>query len=860
MKKGWLKKILCAGLALTMAVSLPACGKKKDENSGLAKEHVYKYQEVALPDFGQDFSIMESIRKDGVIYLLVQVYHWNDKGDFNGNRDADIRVVSMKEDGSDVKEVTLQIPADSNASGGSNGGIAVPMPMPRAVVTTSSGSIQIATSTVTTVDEADTGTEGDSEADNGSDSETDAEDKVVVDTPVEEPMPGNVWENTNYNNFTIGADGRIYAIKRHNYSYEDYENPENSVYTRTQYLCVWSDDGSLLRETEITGLETEEESCYISDYTVDSEGNAILLISGDNIYKMIVDAQGQLSEKTKMPENLDKVFNNLDSIIHKGDGESLVIYRDENDWQKMFLAEYNMNTGVLGDGKPLPSSFGWQGYSCLKAGISADLIYSTSSGLYTLNGGDTEGTMKMDYINSDINIYGFDNVVELDENRFMGVFSESYDNTVHAGIFTYVNPEEIKDKSVLTLAGMWVGSDIKQRVVEFNRSSEDYRIVVKTYQNYNSYDDNDGGATQLNNDIISGSMPDILIVSSDIPTDNYAAKGLLADIGEMIENDEELSKVEYMTNVFESYTMNGKLHYLIPSFHARTMVGKTSIVGDRNTWTMKDMQDLMATLPEGTNLISELTRESFFNFAMQYCGSDFVDVATGKCNFNSEGFIALMEYAKTLPEELGEEYYGPDYWNNYQSQYRDNKTVLCQLYIGSVSNMNYTINGSFGEPVSYIGFPTESGQGSYIELDEAYAISAKSSHKDVAWEFLRYYLTDEYQSERTYNLPIQRKYFMERAQEATQKPYWINENGEKVEYEDTVWINGESVPIPPMSQEQVDAAVAMIESITKHPYVSNDILNIINEEMGAFFSGQKSAKEAADIIQNRVQLYVDVNG
>ena len=101
---------------------------------------------------------------------------------------------------------------------------------------------------------------------------------------------------------------------------------------------------------------------------------------------------------------------------------------------------------------------------------------------------------------------------------------------------------------------------------------------------------------------------------------------------------------------------------------------------------------------------------------------------------------------------------------------------------------------------------------------------------------------------------------MERAQEATQKPYWINENGEKVEYEDTVWINGESVPIPPMSQEQVDAAVAMIESITKHPYVSNDILNIINEEMGAFFSGQKSAKEAADIIQNRVQLYVDVNG
>ena len=74
------------------------------------------------------------------------------------------------------------------------------------------------------------------------------------------------------------------------------------------------------------------------------------------------------------------------------------------------------------------------------------------------------------------------------------------------------------------------------------------------------------------------------------------------------------------------------------------------------------------------------------------------------------------------------------------------------------------------------------------------------------------------------------------------------------------WMNGESVVIPPMSQEQIDAAVAMIESIKKHPYVNDDIMNIINEDMGAFFSGQKSAQEVAGIIQNRVQLYVDVNG
>lgn len=859
MKKGRLNKFLCAGLALAMAVSLPACGKKKDENSGLAKEHVYKYQEVALPDFGQDYYIMESVRRDGNIYLLVQIYHWNDKGDFEGNADTDIRLVSMKDDGSDVKEVMLQVPADGNASGGFDGGISV-MPIARSAASRPMPAATPPAETTESETDTETDTEIDTETETGTDTEIGSDTEPDIDVPEKDPMTGSVWENTNYNNFSIGADGGIYAIKRYNYSYDDYENPENSVYTRRLYLSAWNADGSFKRETELEGLQTEEEYCYISEYVVDTDGNAVLMINGDNAYKMTVDAQGKASERTKLPEDLEKVFNNLDSLIDKGNGRFWAIYRDENDWQKMFLAEYDMNTGTLGEEKELPSSFGWQGYNCLKAGIDSDLIYSTSFGLYSLNGGDAESIMKMDYINSDMNIYGFDDVVELDENRFMGIFSEAYDNTIHAGIFTYVNPEEIKDKSVLVLAGIWVGSDIKQRIVQFNRENEEYRIVVKTYRNYNSFDNNNGGVTQLNNDIISGGMPDILITSSELPTDNYAAKGLLADIGQMIEKDEELSQIEFMTNVFESYSMNDKLYYVIPSFHARTMVGKASVVGDRNTWTMKDMQELMASLPEGTNLITELTRDSFFDVAMQFCGSDFVDVSAGKCNFNSEGFIALMEYAKTLPEELSEDYFGQDYWMNYESQYRDNRTVLNQLYISSVRNMNYTINGSFGEPVSYIGFPTESGQGSYIELDQAYTISAKSKHKDVAWEFLRYYLTDEYQSELTYTLPIQRKYFMEQAQEATKRPYWIDMDGNKQEYDDTFWMNGEVITIPPMSQEQVDAAVAMIESITKHPYVDRDLMNIINEDMGAFFSGQKSAKEVADTIQNRAQLYVDVNG
>jgi hypothetical protein len=39
----------------------------------------------------------------------------------------------------------------------------------------------------------------------------------------------------------------------------------------------------------------------------------------------------------------------------------------------------------------------------------------------------------------------------------------------------------------------------------------------------------------------------------------------------------------------------------------------------------------------------------------------------------------------------------------------------------------------------------------------------------------------------------------------------------------------------------------------------NEIDQIISEETGAFFSGQKSAKDVAGIIQNRVSTYVNEN-
>ena len=53
--------------------------------------------------------------------------------------------------------------------------------------------------------------------------------------------------------------------------------------------------------------------------------------------------------------------------------------------------------------------------------------------------------------------------------------------------------------------------------------------------------------------------------------------------------------------------------------------------------------------------------------------------------------------------------------------------------------------------------------------------------------------------------------------------------------------------------------VEFMISIDKCFFYNDSVMNIINEEMPAFYTGQKTAQEVAKTIQNRVQLYVDEN-
>lgn len=855
MKKNKWKGALALGLAVTMmATSLAGCTKKGGDKQGgqggsdfpavtseTAKQNVYRYTEVPI---GEEDTSINCIRKIGDrIEVITQAYSWDEYGE-----KQTITLVSMDLQGGDKKSVEMYTEVNEATFPFYGDMEPVYFDMP----------------------------EGEQLAPHDESEDTLEEESDLQDGDGDEDYEGDFdfdygdysYENTYYQNATIAQDC-VYAIKNH--SVEHYENEEYVSENEYSLVC-WDKSGNekFVTSLDISKYQNEDTYAYVSDIFELKDGKVGVLLRGDVYGMFVIDKDGTASGFKKFGQGAAEIFNSDPNLMDRGDGTFIVSYYNE-EWTKMFLTTYDPETEKVGEKYEVPTMVRNLGMYELYRGLAKDIIFSGTDGVYTINLGDSEATKVMDFINSDLATYEVSNIVCIDETHFVATYYDSTTYNTNLAFFSYVKPEDIKDKKALVYAGMYIDSYVKSQIINFNKTDADYRISIRDYSIYNTEEDYNAGLTKFNNDLIAGNIPDIICIDTSMPLESYVAKGMLVDIDEMIKNDAELSKIEFMDNVFEAYRQNGKLYTVIPNFIIRTWVAKKSMVGDRTSLTMADVNQLKNNLTGEKSIFGlGMTRESFIETLMSYGGADFIDVTTGKCNFNTQHFVELLEYAKTLPtNDEAYDDYDEDYWNNYwesyQSQYRENKSLLLDVYMSDVSNIKYMTKGMLGEEGAFIGFPTENGNGSYIQLSNAFAISAKSENKDGAWKFLRVFLTEDYQknddSKYGYmnGMPVIKSYVRDMVDQLKQRPYWIDFNGEKIEYDDTYYLNGQEVILQPFTQGEADRLFDFICSVKTPAFANNDIMKIVTEETDAFFANSTSAKDAAANIQNRVQLYVNEN-
>lgn len=390
------KQMTCLYLIILMALSLCACGKAAERNSNknesLAKEHVYKFREVKMPDFGgSETDIIASACRDRTIFLLVKITDWEN---YNDN---DIRVLTFKDNDTEADAVPLE-----------------------------------------TIPWNPAGDDNDS------------------------------TEFSYYENYTFGPDGCIYGIR--NYYCEDSQNSYEDSGTTLRYLCCWAMDGTLMRESQLENFPSDDGYVWINDISVTSDSRANLILTGDHAWKISVDAQGNPSDCRQLSDETLRTFLNSAATLHQADGSLLLVCYGEDNWEEQYLVPYDFATDKLGEACEMPSSCGWDEYSAIAAASGSGILYSNRTGVFSYTPENAEGTEKMNFINSDLNISSFNALINLDDTSFAGVFNEGYGNGASMGVFTYVDPANVPDRSVLVLAGTYISDKVMQRVVEFNRS------------------------------------------------------------------------------------------------------------------------------------------------------------------------------------------------------------------------------------------------------------------------------------------------------------------------------------------------------------------------------------------------------
>jgi len=156
----------------------------------------------------------------------------------------------------------------------------------------------------------------------------------------------------------------------------------------------------------------------------------------------------------------------------------------------------------------------------------------------------------------------------------------------------------------------------------------------------------------------------------------------------------------------------------------------------------------------------------------------------------------------------------------------------------------------FGGDLVFKGFPTENRDGNAFIPVTNIAITTSCAYPDVAWEFIRMFLLEDYQHDLIFmGLPANRFVFEERLNAAI-NPLPGTSIGTNL---GLILDDLEDIAI---SQEEADRLSDLINNTTRMGGYDEMLWSIVRETANDFFNGLITAQDAARIIQNRVSIYL----
>ena len=490
-----------------------------------------------------------------------------------------------------------------------------------------------------------------------------------------------------------------------------------------------------------------------------------------------------------------------------------------------------------------------------------DLYSSTNSGIYGYSVKNKACTKLLDWVDSDVNGTYVGSYVSDDNGGFYCAIGGDQGGDVTVCHMTKSTADE-GNVTELTLAGAGINDSVMRAVVAYNKSQSKYRIKVRDYG-----DASDPG-TAMSTSLMSGDVPDIIDLST-IDKKQYIAKGMIEDLLPYIDKDKEIKQTDFFPSVLKALETDGKLYQVCPEFSFNMFVANKKITGDKRTWTTADLQKLTDSLGKGTVLYQNTTSMYVMEDVFTNNPDEFINWSTGKCGFDTDSFKTLMKYAKdNYPEKLDENSDGSiDGATTDDAVNLKSGRLLASLIYGVSPDQIEAYHKMLGDDMVIRSGPDSSG----IALNAIYSLGmySKSKNKEAVWDFLRTFLSKDYGKYKGSTVqylygtsfPLRKDLFDWAMKRYTTTQKYTDVNGDEVEPLDYQYAVSESstIDIKPLSDEEVGIIKTAIGDIDHESGYDADVVKILEDESGAYFSGQKSLDDVTKVIQNRVSTYVNEN-
>ena len=404
--------------------------------------------------------------------------------------------------------------------------------------------------------------------------------------------------------------------------------------------------------------------------------------------------------------------------------------------------------------------------------------------------------------------------------------------------------EKPQEKQEITMAFAVQHLGLNKTVARFNRQSSQYHVSVLLPQEGESEQD---FRSRIQMELSAGRGPDILgyDLVENLPA--FVENGFVECMDDVFE-DTDL----YLEAALEASGIEGKLYGVPYECNFEVTAYAKEDAGERMSWKLPELMEAVEAsdaeiLQKGYSGMSIVKDYALYDSS----NTTYIDWQNGESHLNEQPFMELLAFAKEYADDgkTEKKAFAESLQRNF-TQLRDMKELFA----------------CFEGDAAVLGYPRAEGNGIYVNTKELY-LNTNSEKKEGAKAFLRYLISEkEQQKFITYDSTQQMREegITVLTGHIVQFPVSLKAYDSLVELElekdknNVIYTDTGTIQIDALyTDEMIEQFYFMLEHARAKDDNVEAIIDMIYEELTPYFEGKLTAEEAAQKLDNRVQLYLD---